>query len=155
MIYYVSYLKDRLVNNYLGLNIPPDIIEPYLNELKTHLGEEEFEIYVKNQQTRDGGKNHLTVIPVADYNRLISDMGMDKFVNSLELIFTYEIDDLEMRGIGTASKLGNTTYFIVCKSEKLNAIRSRYDLPPFDFHVTLGFNDKDVFGVPKNKIIGE
>jgi hypothetical protein len=153
MIYYVSYLKDRLGNNYLGLNIPPDVVDPYLNELKSILGEEDFEIYVKNQQTRDGGKNHLTVINVGEYNRLISDLGMDKFVNSLELIFNYEIDDLEMRGVGTATKSGSTTYFIVCKSDKLEAIRSRYDIPKFDFHVTLAFNPKDVFGVPKNKVI--
>jgi hypothetical protein len=58
-----------------------------------------------------------------------------------------------MRGVGTATKSGNTTYFIVCKSDKLDAIRSRYDIPKFDFHVTLAFNPKDVFGVPKNKVI--
>ncbi len=155
MIYYVSYLKDRIGNNYLGLNIPFDIVEPYLNELKGILGEEEFKIYTDNQQQRDSGKHHLTLINVGDYNRLVSDVGMDKFINSLELVFNYEVDDLEMPGIGTATKSDNTAYFIVCKSDKLDAIRTRYDLPKHDFHITLGFKWKDVFGVPKNKIIGE
>ena len=45
MVYYVSYLKDRVGNNYLGLNIPFDIVEPYLNELESILGEEEFKVY--------------------------------------------------------------------------------------------------------------
>lgn len=155
MVYYVSYLKDRLGNNYLGLNIPFDIVEPFLNELKDILGEEEFTVYTKNQSDRDSGKHHLTLINVADYNRLIAEVGMDKFINSLELIFNYEIDDLEMPGIGTATKSDNTAYYIVCKSDKLDAIRTRYSLPKFDFHITLGFKWKDVHGVPKNKIIGD
>jgi hypothetical protein len=77
----------------------------------------------------------------------------DKFINSLEPIFKYEIDDLEMLGIGTASKGDNTTYFIVCNSDKLDAVRTRCELPKFDFHVTLGFNLKDVFSVRKNEVI--
>ena len=131
MVYYVSYLKDRVGNNYLGLNIPFDIVEPYLNELESILGEEEFKIYTKNQADRDSGKHHLTLINVSDYNRLI----------------------IEMPGIGMATKSDNTSYFIVCESNKLDAIRTRYDLPKFDFHITLGFKWKDVHGVPKNKII--
>ena len=153
MVYYVSYLKDRVGNNYLGLNIPFDIVEPYLNELESILGEEEFKVYIKNQADRDSGKHHLTLINVSDYNRLIIEVGMDKFINSLELIFNYEVDDLEMPGIGMATKSDNTSYFIVCESNKLDAIRTRYDLPKFDFHITLGFKWKDVHGVPKNKII--
>lgn len=153
MVYYVSYLKDRVGTNYLGLNMPFDIVEPYLNDLRSMLGKEEFEIYTKSQADRDSGKYHMTVISVMDYNRLSKDVGMDKFINSLELIFSYEIDDLEMLGIGTATKSDNTSYFIVCKSDKLDAIRTRYDLPKFDFHVTLGFKWKDVHGVSKNKII--
>jgi len=88
-----------------------------------------------------------------DYNRLSKQIGVDKFINSLEPIFHYEIDDLEIKGIGTATKETNTAYFIVCESEKLSAIRSRFELPEHDFHVTLGFNPKDVFGVRKNEVI--
>jgi sulfatase maturation enzyme AslB (radical SAM superfamily) len=65
----------------------------------------------------------------------------------------YEIDDLEMLGVGTAAKGDNRTYFIVCNSDKLDAVRTRFGLGNQDFHTTLGFKDKDVFGVPKNKII--
>lgn len=153
MIYYVSYLKDRLGNNYLGLNIPNEIVQPYLDELKNHLSEEDYKLFTENQQTRDSGHHHVTVINVMDYNRLSKEIGMDKFINSLELIFDYEIDDLDMKGVGMAQKDTNTAYFIVCQSDKLDAIRTRFDLPHFDFHVTLGFNPKDVHGVPKNLVI--
>jgi len=88
-----------------------------------------------------------------DFNRLSKDMGFDKLVNSLEPIFHYEIDDLEMLGVGKATKENNQAYFIVCNSEKLDAVRNRFGLPKQDFHITIGFNPKDVFGVPKNKVI--
>jgi hypothetical protein len=153
MIYYVSYVKDRLGNNYLGIDIPYEVVEPYLTKLEEVLGEEDYQLFTKNQQTRDSGKHHMTVINVMDYNRLSKEMGVDKFINSLELVFDYEIDDLEMLGIGTATKDTNTAYFIVCKSDKLDAIRTRYELPKFDFHVTLGFKDKDVFSVRKNVVL--
>jgi hypothetical protein len=88
-----------------------------------------------------------------DCNRLSKEMGMANFVKSVELAFEYPVGDLEMLGVGTASGKGNTTYFIVCKSDSLEAVRTRFNLPKHDFHITLGFNDKDVFGVPKNEVI--
>lgn len=151
MVYYLTYLKDSLGQNYLGLKIPNDIIDPYLDKLKNHLGDD-FETYTENQQKSDNGHYHTTVINVADYMRLCKS-GMDEFINSLEPIFHYEIDDLDMRGIGTVTKDTNTTYFIVCESDKLQAIRTRFELPEHDFHVTLGFNPKDVFGVRKNAVL--
>ena len=151
MIYYLTYLKDSIGQNYLGLKIPNDIVDPYLDELKNHLGDD-FETYTHNQQERDNGHYHITVINVADYMRLCKS-GMDEFINSLEPIFHYEIDDLDMRGIGTVTKNTNTTYFIVCDSDKLEAIRTRFDLAQHDFHVTLGFDPKDVFGVRKNEVL--
>lgn len=153
MVYYVSYLKDRLGNNYLGIDVPYEIVEPYLTKLEEILGKENYHIFTKNQQQRDHGNYHITVINVMDYNRLSKELGVDNFVNSLELVFDFEIDDLEMLGVGQAVKETNTAYFIVCQSDKLDAIRTRFNLPKQDFHVTIGFNPKDVFGVPKNKVI--
>ena len=152
MEYYVTHLKDVSGSNYLGVNIPVSIVEPFLEKLKNAIGEDEYIIYTNNQKNRDKGY-HLTVLSVRDYNKLSKEMGISSFINSLELILKYPIDDLEMLGIGTGSNKGNTSYFIVCKSDKLAAIRTRYNLPKQDFHITIGFNLKDVFGIPKNKVI--
>ena len=152
MIYYLTYLKDSTGQNYLGINIPSDIVDPFRNELETHLGAD-CELFINNQQKRDAGHNHITVINVMEYNRLCKEEGIDKFINSLEPIFKYEIDDLEFSGVGTAAKNDNKTFFIVCESDKLDAIRTRYNLPKQDLHITIGFNPKDVFGVPKNEVI--
>ena len=155
MTYYLNYLKDIAGNNYLGINITNEMAQPFLNELKEIIGEEDFEIHTDNQKKRDHGHYHITVINVMDYNKLSKEEGVDKFVNSLEPIFKYEIDDLRMMGIGTATKNENRAYFIVCESDKLDAIRTRYNLPKQDFHITLGFKWKDVFGVPKKELISK
>ena len=152
MTYYITYLRDILGNNYLGIKVPNDVVDPFLDDLKEFLGDD-FDTYTRNQQDRDHGNYHITVINTMDYNRLAKEVGVENFINSLETVLNYEIDDLEMLGVGTATKGDNTTYFIVCNSDKLDAVRTRFGLGNQDFHVTLGFKDKDVFGVPKNKII--
>lgn len=152
MTFYITHLKDILGNNYLGLDIPVSVVQPYLNELKDILGEDDYAKFTENQIKRDGGHYHITVINVMDYNRLSKQMGIDKFVNSLDPIFKYPIDDLKLLGVGRAQKNENTAFFIVCDSAKLDAVRIRYELQKQDFHITLGFNWKDVFGVPKNEL---
>ena len=152
MVYYVNYLKDVLGNNYLGLDIPKHVVEPFLNELRDILGEDDYTKFTENQIRRDGGHYHITVINVAHYNHLSKNMGIDKFVNSLDPILKYPIDDLKLLGVGRAQKNENTAFFIVCDSAKLEAIRTRFELGEQDFHVTLGFNFKDVFGVSKKEL---
>ena len=153
MIYFLTHLKDTIGNNYLGIKIDRGIIEQFLNELKEIIGEDDYKTYTQNQQKRDHGQYHLTVVNVMDYNKLIEEQGIDKFTNSLQKVFEYEIDDIKMMGVGSATKNENRTYFIVCKSEKLDAIRKRYELEEIDFHITIGFKWKDVFGVSKNIVV--
>ena len=153
MTYYLTYIKDTIGNNYLGINIPNGVVQPFLNELKDLIGESDYEEFTSYQQKRDHGSYHMTVINVMDYNKLSKEIGMDKFINSLESIFKYELDDIRMLGLGTSERNGNRAYYVVCESDKLDAIRKRYNLPNHDFHITLGFRHKDVFGVSKNQVI--
>lgn len=150
MTFYVTYLRDVIGNNYLGLDIPITIIQPYLNELRDILGEDDYTKFTENQIKRDGGHYHITVINVIDFNKLSN--NIDKFVNSLDPILKYPIDDLKLLGVGRAQKNENTAFFIVCDSAKLEAIRTRFELGEQDFHITLGFNFKDVFGVSKKEL---
>jgi hypothetical protein len=151
MIHYITHINDFLGNNYLGVKITG--IQTFLEEFKEILGENDYDEYTKYQQERDHNSHHITIINVMEYNMLCKGIGMDKFVNSLDKVFKYGIDDLKMMGIGTAAKNENRAYFIVCKSDKLDAVRTRYGLEQRDLHITLGFKYKDVFGVRKNEVM--
>ena len=154
MIHRLEYLKDTVGNNYIGVNIYVDVVNPYLQRLKSIIGDE-YEVYINNQKNRDHGHYHITVMNVMEYNKLSNEIDMDKFINSLESAFDFEFDDLQFLGIGTAEKAGNRAYFIVVRSEKLQEVRKKYSLPEQDFHITLGFKWKDVFGIRKNEILKE
>jgi hypothetical protein len=154
----IEHVKDVEGQNYLAIKIEKsDIdkstnsIDKFLIDLKSRIDEEEFELYTDNQEKRDKGEHHITVINVMDYSRLTKAMGMDKFVEAIQHILEYEIDDLQMLGVGKAESKGNTSYFIVCESDKLDAVRTRFELTKQDFHITIGFDKKDVFGVVKDK----
>lgn len=153
MTYYLSYVKDTLDNNYLGIKIEIGHVLTYLEKLKSVLSESDYESYTQNQQNRDHGSHHITVVNVQDYNKLSREIGLSNFVENLEDILKYPVDDIKMLGLGTAGKNENRAYFVVCQSDKLDAIRTRFDLPKQDFHITLGFKWKDVFGVRKNEIM--
>lgn len=153
MIYYLTYLKDQTLNNSLGLNISAELVEPFLAELETLLDPQVYKIHTDLQKQRDNGRFYITLISVGEYNQLSTELGIDKFINSLEPIFHYQIDDLKMLGIGSAFQNENRSYFIVCKSQKLDSIRSRFHLDPIDLHLTLGFRPGDVYGVRKNQLL--
>ena len=61
MIHRLEYLKDTVGNNYIGVNIYVDMVQQYLERLKSIIGDE-YDIYIKNQQNRDHGHYHITVI---------------------------------------------------------------------------------------------
>jgi hypothetical protein len=49
MIYYITHVKDTIGNNYLGINIPEGVVQPFLNELKDLIGESDYEEFTNYQ----------------------------------------------------------------------------------------------------------
>lgn len=152
MTSYITYLKDSVGNNYIGVKVSYDVVVPYLEQLKGVLGED-YDTYVKYQQQRDNNHHHITVINVMDCKKISDSIGIDKFANEIESLSKHAFDDVSLMGLGTASKNDNTTYFVVVSSDQLQEIRKKFDLPEQDFHITLGFKWKDVFGVRKNEVM--
>ena len=95
MKYNITYLKDILGSNYLGIKIQETEVKPFLEQLKDVLGDQ-YEEYTSNQKKRDSDGYHITVINVIDYNRLSQENGIDKFVNSLDRVLKASIDDLKL-----------------------------------------------------------
>jgi hypothetical protein len=167
MIARLSFLYDRMGSRYVGIEIAPEVVQPYLQQLQTMIGDEDYAAYTHNQQTRDAGTYHLTVMNVPECKRIESNpAAWSRFQSEFRLhhhpsheppseALDYVIHDLHIRGIGTATKAEHTAFFLVCQSAQLDAIRAQYRLSAFDFHITLGFKSNDVHGVAKNKVIGE
>lgn len=153
MVFKISNVENIYKEIFLAIIIDEDIIKPYLNELKDILGQDKYDKYTDNLKKRNLDKFLLVVIDPDEYKMLCHKIGISIFVNSLEKILNTEIDDLKMLGIGVAEKNEDKSYYIVCKSDKLDEIRNIYNLPPKDFHITLGFNYNDVFGVRKNLLL--
>ena len=95
MTHYITYIKDSLNQNYLGIKVPNDVVDPFLDDLKEFLGDD-FDTYTGNQKRRDHDTYHITVMNVMDYNRLAKEVGVENFVNSLETVLNYEIDDFHV-----------------------------------------------------------
>jgi len=150
----LTYIKDVLNNNYVGIDLNQNVVAPYLNELEEYIDNEKlYKTLIANQQLRDHNTWHITVINVFEYNALVSSIGMKNFLERLDNLFVMEVEDVIFKGIGKAERNGNIAYFIVCESDFLTSVRDSFGLPNQDFHCTLGFNRKDVHGVRKNVVI--
>jgi len=159
----LDYINDVAGNRYIGVNIHSDVVTPYLEQLKSIVGDE-YGDYTSYQQNRDRGHHHTTVLNVMDFNKVINDKegwahgGIAKAdfkpdYNVLTDIMKFDIEDFQTLGLGTVRKNENRTYFIVCRSNQLQGFRKKFKLEEIDFHITLGFKHKDVFGLRKNEII--
>lgn len=156
MIYKVGYVKDVIGNSYLGIKFTKSQMDPYLKDLYEIVdSNSKFEILISNQAKRDRREgsdytHHATIISVMEFNKLLKTMG-SKFQERIEIIQSLDISDLEIKGVGKAEKHNNEAYFVVLNSPTLNEIRSSLGLEFKDFHVTIGFDKKDVFGVRKSQ----
>ena len=151
MNHFITYLKNPLNINFIGIKIQQNEIEPFLGQLEEILGES-YEEYRSNLLKSTDGQFYIEVIDDIEYKDLSSRLGIDKFVNSLDHIFKVPFDDIKLMGLGRAQKNENVSYFVVVNSELLNEVRRKYDLDQKDFHITLGFRHKDVQGVRKNEL---
>lgn len=150
----LSIIKDVLGNNYLSVKVNPSIVKPFLDELSMHIDNPEyFDTLIHNQQTRDNHYYHITVMSVMEWNKCQEVYGLSMFTEKINHILSDVVVDIELLGIGEASKDYNKAYFVVVKSDDIQDVRRAFGLSDKDLHITIGFDRKDVFGVPKNVVL--
>jgi len=152
MINKIKYIKDTLGQNYLGIVFDENKVKPSLKKMFHYLGEEKFETYLRNKKKRDGEDYHITVVNVFELNKLLKKYGSN-LQQKVETIMKLDVTDLEFHGIGTAVNGTDRAIFEIVTSNTLDEIRKSLGLHPKDFHITIGFDKRDVFGVRKNKAI--
>lgn len=146
----ITTTTDILGNKYIALKFDNndhinDIIDEWVYDLNN--SEEEVDkrmLMIQNQIERDKNTHHTTIVSVIECGT----------INTKDVqIVLGDIVEIELCGIGKAvdNKRGNESHFIVVESKDLDNVRIHFGLKPKDFHITIGFNKKDVFGVSKGK----
>lgn len=151
MVARIEHLRDVYGRNYLGIRVGPEAVAPFADQMRRALGDR-YDLYAGMQSRRDLGGHHINVVTTAEYDSLSRDMGIGRWVGSLDRILDAEFD-VSLLGLGAASSAGNTEYFVVARSEGLHGLRRSLGLPDKDLAVCLGFYPAEARGVRKNTLL--
>lgn len=135
----IKVMKDNQGLQYLAGQINKADIAHYLKQMQLILGDR-FDEYRQNQSARDHHLFHLTLVNPYEYQTLT-----DKLQSVGKRL------RVQLEGLGRVSQGDHSAYFVVANSSDGQFIRQSLLLGTKDFHVTLGFDKKDVHGVAKDK----
>lgn len=132
-------------NSYLGLRVPgPDQsqeIKQY-RDLARKVAIYNNEI-PSDSDLQDRGEFHITVINPKEYRNL----GKQKQKELLAAAKNLSTDDLTLHGLGSAKSHDDKdiAYFIVVDWPSADNFRDQFGLGKYEYHITLGFRNRDVF----------
>jgi hypothetical protein len=129
-------LTDSSGLTYLGGKVKTTDLDLYLSQMKSILGED-FLLYRQYQSARDHQTFHMTLINPYEYKALTQGITRGKTLS------------VSLKGLGRVIQKAKTTYFVVATSVEADNYRQKLGLTKKDFHVTLGFNPSDIYGVNK------
>ncbi len=139
-------IYDVLKQPYLAVELHSGDIEflslfGMIGELRKHLGDDKYNAIYENKVKRDGADTwHITVFNSMECKK------SPALLRYAEL----QVDDVKFHGVGKISKEDKNTYFVVAESKVLDTLRRVESLTKNHFHVTLGFDERDLFHQPKD-----
>ena len=133
-------MKPMGSGNYLGANIPNHEVDAYLQAWEDLVGKDAAAAMSATKAARDRGYHyHLTTVGPPEMRKM-GGLHQNPFPQM------YKVD---FEGLGKVEEEGNEAWFIVCSSPELTRWRTERGLPPKDFHITLGFTEKDIHNQSK------
>jgi hypothetical protein len=137
-------LTDNSGLTYIGGKVSAAALVPYLSQMQQRLGDD-FVRYRQKQSARDHQSFHMTLINPYEYQSLTKSAKetLIKTATSETLL------SVSLHGLARVSVDNKTSYFVVANSSQAKNYRQRLGLTDKDFHVTLGFNPNDIYGVNK------
>lgn len=138
MIKRVVHVKNAQGQNFLVVNMDSLELHEQITEMRSIVGKEKFEVLLENRRFSQGDSHFLTIIDASEYVSLTEQIGMGRFVEELQPVLDFEIDDLEIGAVKSVDE----AYVVLCESDKLSAVRTRFSLPPRDFHAAIGISKK-------------
>lgn len=135
-------LQDNSGLRYIGGLVNERDLGRYLALMKQELNGK-FSDYRRAQQQRDH-QFHITLVNPFELKALDNEQ--------VSLLLKSKPISFALLGLGKVEKSSTqATYFVVAESEQAQSLRKYLALPEKDFHLTLGFNQQDVFGVNKDR----
>jgi len=144
----LTKLTDSQGQVYLGALVSRAELSSYLSQLKTILNDD-FQRFRANQAARDHQSFHMTILSPKEYqlaDKALIEQLLSPNVNSS---FSSQLK-ITLLGLGKVAQNSKKTYFVVTQSSDAQLIRQRFLLKAKDFHVTLGFDPSDIYGVKKD-----
>jgi hypothetical protein len=144
----ITTLEDNQGQKYLGALVTRADLLAYLTQLQQILMDD-FNEYRALQAARDHHSFHLTLLSPNEYQladkKIIETLIKPDVNNFLSGQF-----NVTLLGLGKVEQDDKTSFFVVAQSADAQLIRQRFILPAKDFHITLGFNPSDIYGVNKS-----
>jgi len=136
-------LKDSTGLVYVGAEVNSTALQPYLKQLSTLLGAQQFQLFRANQLKRDQHGFHVTLINPYEYKEISTSVEFGQLIKLTLLgLGKVEINDVN-------SSQNAQSFFVITQSADGQKYRHTYSLKPKDFHITLGFNPHDIYSLSK------
>ena len=130
-------MASKSKHPYVGIEIPRILVDEFISDLRKVLSQREFSIFCANQMRRDRGKFHMTLIAPRE--------TFKNFDGLFDITF-----ETTLLGLGFAESGTDRAYFIVADCPKGDEVRDNLSLKKRDFHITLGFDERDIHNVRKD-----
>ena len=144
----ISKLSDSQGQVYLGAIINLAELSPYLTQLKDIL-KEDYPVFRGHQAARDHQSFHMTLLSPKEYQLADKTLVEKLLMSDTQNNYSNQLN-VTLLGLAKVEQDNKKTFFIVAQSSDAQLIRQRFLLQPKDFHVTLGFNPTDIYGVKKD-----
>lgn len=144
----LTKLKDNQGQVYLGAIISRAELSSYLVTLEQLLGNN-FQKYRALQAARDHQLFHVTMLTPQEYQLADKTLVEKLLAPDFNSNFSSQLS-VTLLGLGMVEQSNKKTYFVVAQSNDAQLIRQRFLLNQKDFHITLGFNPSDIYGVKKD-----
>lgn len=135
---------DKNKQPYLSLMVPDELVGSYNNVLRDNIVDADS--CIEKKQIRDSGVSHITVVSAAEFGKM-KKIAPEK----LERVLSLKQVDVFCSGIGSVGDGQNATYFSLVSSGYLDGVRDSLGLGKKDFHITLGFKEKDLHNYRKDR----
>lgn len=139
----ITKLSDNQGQEYIGAIVSAADLSPYLAKLEAILAGS-FALYRERQATRDHHLFHMTLVSPPEY-QLADKTIIEKLLSSGAAQL-----NVTLLGLGKVALDEKQTFFIVAQSSDAQLLRQQLLLKDKDFHITLGFNPSDIYGVKKD-----